>query len=125
MRLMLFFKLAILSLCSSLIAFGLLSVGAVDSLKIFAIGIVLSIAITAFYPDLRGVKQGDLVSVVADSAVPSLIGRIGRAAQSGKKNQQIKIKFDNGAEVLGVVESYTGLISPPRIKLIYEEKIME
>ncbi len=125
MRLMLFVKLILLALCASLLAFALLGYGVVETLRIFAIGIVGSIAITVFYPEYRGVKAGDSVSVVTDSSIPSLLGKAGRAAVNGRKNEKIKIILENGGEVVGVIESYTGLISLPRIRAIYEERLVE
>lgn len=109
----------------SLLAFGLTDMGITDALKILAVGTAGSIAVTAFYPEFRGVKQGDAVSVVADTAVPSIIGRIGRAADSGRKREQIKIVLPNGSEAIGIVENYGGLISHPKIRILYEEKLVE
>jgi len=124
MRLMFFFKLILISVCISLAAFALVPLGILGTLRVFAIGVILSIAVTTFYPEWRGVKEGDFVSVVNDSNIPSLIGRAGRAAQNGRKNDRIRINLQNGTEVLGVIESYIGLISPPKIRAIYEEKLM-
>jgi len=125
MRLVLFFKLMIISLCLSLLAFALLAFSPMEALRIMAIGTVVSIGVTKLYPDLRGVRKGDVVAVVADSATPSIIGRFGTAAMHGKKNDQIKIIFQNGTEVVGVVEGYPGIISPARIRAIYEERMVE
>ncbi len=126
MRLMMFFKLMIISLCASLLAFAFLPGSTLTgTLKIMAVGTVLSIGVTAFYPELRGIRAGDTVSVVADSGIPAIIGRLGTAGASGKKNQKIKITLQNGNEALGVIESYTGIISPPRIRLLYEERLVD
>jgi len=126
MRIAIFFKLMIASVCISLLAFALVpGVGIIEALKLLALSTVISIAITAFYPDIRGIKAGDTVSVVNDSNIPSIIGRMGIAAASGRKNGQIKITLSNGNEVIGVVESYVGLISPPKIRILYEEKLVE
>lgn len=126
MRLMLFAKLMVLTICISLAAFGLLpETTLMETLKMFALGTVASIGITVFYPDLRGVKSGDTVSVVTHSALPGLIGRLGTAATNGKKNEQIKITLQNGSEVLGVIEGYVGLVSPAKIRIIYEEKLVD
>lgn len=126
MRITMFFKLMILTVCISLLSFALLSDATlIGTLKIFAIGTVISIAATVVYPEVRGVKSGDDVSVVRDSAIPAIIGKLGTAAGNGRKNDQIKIVLDNGSEVLGVIESYTGLISPPKVRIIYEEKLVE
>jgi hypothetical protein len=126
MRIALFFKLIVLSLCAALLSFALVpEVMLMGALKIMALGTVLSIAVAAFYPEIRGIRAGDTVSVVADSGIPSIIGRLGTAAAAGRKNQQIKITLSNGSEVIGVVESYTGLVSPPRIRVLYEERLVE
>ncbi len=126
MRLMMFFKLMIISLCASLLAFAFLPEATLmGTLKIMAVGTVLSIGVTAFYPEFRGIKTGDTVSVVTDSGIPAIIGRLGTAAMSGKKNQKIKITLQNGNEAFGVIESYTGIISPPRIRLLYEERLVD
>lgn len=123
MRIFLFFKLMLIAICLPLLWFGL-SQGAtvIDTLKMMAIGTVASVAITAFYPEIRGIKSGDVVAVVADERIPSLIGRPGRAVADGKRNDRIKITLSNGGEVVGVIENYNGLISPPRVRIIYEER---
>ena len=125
MRMMLFFKLMLLSLCVSLLSFALMPEATfIGTLKIMAVGTVLSIGITAFYPEVRGVRAGDKVSVVADVAIPGILGRLGRAAADGRKNEHIKITLQNGSEVLGVIESYPGLVSPAKIRILYEEKLV-
>ncbi len=126
MRLVMFFKLMVASLCISLLAFALWpGAGPMDGLKMMALCTVASIAITAFYPEFRGIREGDTVSVVSGAGIPSIIGRLGTASAGARKNQQLKIVLGNGSEVMGVVESYTGLVSPPRIRIIYEEKLVE
>jgi hypothetical protein len=125
MRLVMFGKLLLVSICLPLLYFGLASgVGIVECLKLMAIGTVASVAITAAYPEIRGIKSGDMVAVVSDSAIPSIIGKPGTAAADGRRNQKIKVRLDNGSEVLGQIEEYIGLISPPRVRLIYEEKLV-
>jgi len=123
MRIFLFFKLMLIAICLPLLWFGLSQgVTVIDTLKMMAIGTVASVAITAFYPEIRGIKSGDVVAVVADERIPSLIGRPGRAVADGKRNDRIKITLSNGGEVVGVIENYNGLISPPRVRIIYEER---
>ncbi len=125
MRIMLFGKLMLIAICAPLLYFGLApAVGLLETVKLIAVGGVASVCIAAFYPEIRGIRNGDAVSVVPDSGIPSIIGKMGTAAADGRKNQKIKVRLDNGAEVLGLIESYTGLISPPKIKLIYEEKLV-
>ena len=126
MRIAMFFKLMLVSVCASLLAFALVpGMDVIEALKMLALGTVLSIAATAVYPEVRGIREGDTVSVVSDSGIPSIIGRLGTAAADARKNDQLRIMLGNGSEVTGVVESYTGIISPPRIRIIYEEKLVE
>jgi hypothetical protein len=94
--------------------------------KMIAGGIVLAGVVSILYPEMRGIKSGDVVSVItSNTSVPFLIGRFGRALEEGKKNKLIKVKLGDGSEVIGIVESYEGIISPPRIRIIYEEKLVE
>lgn len=124
MRIFIFGKMMLCIICLGLLYFGLFpGAGLIDSLKLVALGTVAAISVSAFYPDIRGIRNGDQVAVVNDAGTPSLIGRPGTAAADGRKNQKIKVVLDNGSEVLGRVESYIGIISPPRIRVIYEEKL--
>jgi hypothetical protein len=126
MKIMMFGKLMLLAISISLLSFALLPESTIiGTLKILALGTVGSIAISVFYPEMRGIKEGDTVSVVSDSAIPGIIGRLGIAANDGRKKEQIKILLNNGTEILGVIESYTGLISPPKIRVLYEEKLVD
>ena len=125
MRMMTLLKLLIISICISLLAFAFLRFGIIDSLRVMALCTVISIGIVAFYPDVRGIRQGDIVSVVNDSSVPSLIGRSGVASKNGRKSDRIRIMLHSGHEVMGVIESYEGIISPPKIRIVYEERLVE
>jgi len=126
MRAALFFKLLLASVCLSLVYFGLVpGVSLLELLKLVALGTVASVAVSVIYPEVRGVKAGDPVAVVTDAAIPSIFGKQGLAASSGRKNDQIKITLGNGAEVIGIVESYPGIISPSKIRVIYEERLVE
>jgi hypothetical protein len=126
LRLFMFFRLMIAALCVSLLAFALApGVTVIDALKILSLGTVASIGIAAYYPEFRGIKAGDSVSVVGSSGIPSLIGKPGTASADGRRNDRIKIALENGNEVLGVIEDYVGLVSPPKVRIIYEEKLVE
>ncbi len=126
LRLALFFKLMIASLCVALLSFALLpQMTLIMTLKALAFGTVLSIGVTVCYPEVRGIKEGDRVAVVTDSAIPGIIGRVGRAVTDGRKKEKIRIVLSNGSEVHGIIEGYSGLISPAKIRILYEEKLVE
>jgi len=125
MRLMLFVKLSVLFSCLALLFFALTDAAVLSLLKMVAGGVVVSVAISAVYPEMRGIRKGDAVSVVTGNALPAMLGRLGVALDEGKRQGRIKVRLDNGNEVLGVVESYEGILSPPRIKIVYEERLVE
>lgn len=125
-KLHLFFKLFMASFVLSLLAFALIpEADLLFLLKALALGTALSVAIAVLYPQVRGVQQGDQVSVVTSSMIPALFGKGGIAISNGKLNSQIRIRLDNGREAVGVVESYNGLLTLPRVRLLYEEKLVE
>lgn len=121
---MLFAKLFVVSIAMSLAWFALTpAVGLLSLAKAIALGTAVSIAIALFYPEIRGIKRGDSVSVVHNSALPALMGKAGHALSDARKNQELRIRFDNGNEAMGIVEGYEGILSLPKIKLVYEEKL--
>lgn len=114
------------SICVALVSFALLpQMSILMTLKALAFGTALSIGVTVFYPEVRGIKEGDPVAVVTDSAIPGIIGRVGRAVTDGRKKEKIRIVLNNGSEVHGIIENYSGLITPAKIRVIYEEKLVE
>ncbi len=130
MKLFLFFKLSLISLALSLGLFALtphasLGMGLLYFAQSLALGIGISIILSLVYPEFRGVQKGDSVSVMVSSALPSIIGKIGKALSPGRKNSEIRVRFDNGEEAVGIIESYAGIISPPRVRIIYEERMLE
>lgn len=123
---MFFIKLAVLSVAVSLLAFAFTpSADIMFLLKSLALLLGISILVTIAYPLVRGVQGGDNVTVVANSSIPSLFGRGGIALNAGRKNSQVRIKLDDGREAVGIIESYEGLLSLPRVRLVYEEKLVE
>lgn len=126
MKLSIFFKAFIVIVCISLLYFAFAPEATVMMLlKMAAVGTVGSIALSVVYPEMRGVKDGDTVAVVYGKTISPLLGKAGTAMEEGKKNNQIRVKLNNGSEVVGIVESYVGIISPPRIRVVYEEKLVE
>ena len=97
---------------------------AASLIKSLAFGIAISIAVPAVYPDVRGIHKGDNI-MVDTSAIPFFAGKLGTALTGGRKNKEIRVRFDNGEEAVGVVESYGGLLSPPKVKIVYEERLVE
>ena len=118
-------KIFLATLLLALLQYGLTPAGLGALFKNIALGLALSIGIAIIYPEARAIRRGDAVSAVTTSFVPSLIGRMGQALESARRGDKVRIKFDNGEEALGVVEAYAGWISPPRIRVLYQEKAVE
>jgi hypothetical protein len=125
MRVLLLGKVFVLILVGSLIYYALTPIDIIAFLKILALGLAISIIIAWGYPEIRGIKRNDLVATSSKTFLPSIMGRIGQAMSAGKKNDQIRIKFNNGEEALGIIESYAGWVTPARVRLLYEEKLVE
>ena len=126
MQLSLFLKLDVVAIAISLLVFAFSpSAGLLSLAKYIALGIGISIIITLIYPSFRGVQKGDKVIVVSNSAIPSLFGRVGMAMNGGKLQGEIRIKLDDGREIAGVIDSYSGLLSLPKVRVVYEERIIE
>ena len=126
MRIGLFSKLFVISLAVSLLAFAVVPEATVMFLlKAIALGLGFSILITVVYPGLRGIRRGDSVSVISNSVLPSIFGKGGVALTTGKLNSEVRIRLDDGREAVGVIESYDGMLSLPRVRLLYEEKLVE
>ncbi|MEM4707453.1 MAG: flagella basal body P-ring formation protein FlgA, partial [Candidatus Anstonellales archaeon] len=94
--------------------------GILDLVKLLAGATALTILIAFFYPMIRGVNKGDEVVVVAEN-MPVLFGKIGRALVNAKKGEEIKVRLNDGREVVGILEEYEGLFSPPKVKILFEK----
>lgn len=51
-----------------------------------------------------------------------LFGLTATAVSDAAIGGEIRVRIGKGREAVGTVESYEGLFSPPRVKLIYEVK---
>ncbi len=116
-----FFALAVISLA----AFVITSMDLLTLAKLLAASALVSVAAAAAYPELRGVRSGDIVMVVETGSAQTIIGRFGTALHDAKKNSELRIRLANGNEIVGIVQEYDGLITPPTIRVIYEERLVE
>ncbi len=121
MKLFLFLKLFAVVSAVCLLLFGATDLSIIETLRLFALGIAGSMAVTYVYPEIRGIRSGDPVSVITNT----VFGRLGYAAEIGRKNDEIRIRLPNGSEISGVIEDYGGVITHPRVRIIFEEKLIE
>lgn len=121
MRLFTIIKVYALLIAVSLLAFALLpSAGLMDLVKLFAGATAATILFAFLYPMIKGVSKGDEVVVVAEN-IPAFFGKTGRALVNAKKGSEIKVRFNDGREVIGILEDYEGLFSPPKVRILFEK----
>jgi len=125
LKIMLFVKSFLVLLMISFIVFIFLDIDVLMLLKMAAGATVISVVFSIAYPEIRGVKGGDTVMIVTSDNPLTLVGRFGKAIDAGKKNATIKIKLKDGNEIVGIIEGYSGIITPPRVKPVYEERLVE
>lgn len=121
MKLFTIIKVYALLIALSLLAFALLpNAGLMDLVKLFAGATAATILFAFLYPMVKGVSKGDEVVVVAEN-MPVFFGKIGRALVNAKKGSEIKVRLNDGREVIGILEEYEGLFSPPKVKILFEK----
>lgn len=126
MSISMFAKTAALGIAAALIAFALYGGDLLFLAKALALALGFSIVFAIFYPQVRGIRKGDRVSVVG-GGLPLLfgLGRSGLALDDSKVNREVRVKLEDGKEAIGIVESYEGILSPPKVRILYEEKFIE
>lgn len=98
--------------------------------KMIAGSFGVTILFVLLYPQLRGVRKGDKVQIVgfmpgplANNPVMNLFGAFGISTMDCKMGDDVKVRIGGGREAIGVLESYEGLFSPARVKLMFEENM--
>ncbi len=124
LKLFLFFKLFIITITFGLITFGLTDLGLLETAKVIALGTAVSIIIAYIYPEIRGIRKGDRVTIVSNSEIPGILGKFGYALTEGKKNMKIRVQLKEG-EIVGKIDNHGGILSPPKVIKIYEESLIE
>jgi hypothetical protein len=110
----------------SLVAFSLIpGMEAMELAKMLALSIGATILISLAYDRLRKVGPGDRVIVVSSSFYPAIFGRHGKVSKVSKNGNEVKVKLDDGEEVVGVMESSETLFSPPVVRAMYSERKIE
>ena len=87
--------------------------------KLLALSLGASIVFMVAWPQARGIREGDTL-VVMGGPFAVLFGLGAKALNEARMGGEVKVKLPGGKEAVGIVESYEGLLSPPKIKLVYE-----
>ena len=121
MRIFTIIKTYAILIALSLLIFALLpNPGLMDLIKLLAVATAVTILFVFLYPMIRGVNKGDEVVVVAES-MPSIFGKVGRALVNARKGGEIRVRLNDGREVIGILEEYEGFFSPPRVRILFEK----
>ncbi len=92
-----------------------------DLVKYFALSAGIAILFLLLYPRVKQIKKGDQVLITGGGPFASLLGFSATALSDASVGEEVRVKLGRGREAVGTVESYEGLFSPPKIKLMYEE----
>ncbi len=115
-------KLFLALFAVSLIYFALTpGLGLLDLLKFSALSVGVAILFLLLYPKMKQVRKGDEVMIVSAGPFASLLGLTAKAVSDAAIGEEVRVKVGRGREAVGTVESYEGLFSPAKIRLIYEE----
>ena len=87
--------------------------------KAILASVAFAILFAFVYPELRGIKKGDIVRI-SKPMVPDIFWPQGVALNDAKRKQTIRVSMGN-REIVGVVESYMGWISGAVVRPLYEE----
>lgn len=91
-------------------------------LKLVALDFLISSIFLFLYPYIRGIKKGDKVSLDYTSTFLDVLFSHGVALSDARTGQEIEVKLPSGGSVIGVVESYEGILSPPKVKVLMSSK---
>ena len=92
-----------------------------DLFKYGALSIGVSLLFLLIYPRVKQIRKGDQVLITGSGPFSSLLGFTATALSDASVGEELRVKLGKGREAVGMVESYEGLFSPPKIRLIYEE----
>lgn len=102
-----------------------------DVWKLLAIAIGLSAIAAYAFPGMRGIRRGDqLVSFIkrkhdfGGRQVSVADAVLVTALENGRAGEKIKVRFGNGLQAEGVIQSYAGTLSPPSIQLTETERVL-
>ncbi len=122
MRLWLFVKA--FAICSAIAllyaALGLEAITLGLLVRLAAADLGISLIVAMLYPNVRGVRAGDLVLLVSDSNGPFVI-RTAVALEGKRVNETIRVALSDGREAYAVLEGYAGIITPARARVLVEK----
>ena len=126
-----FFNPFLISLSLFLLVYA---IGLMPFTNALAAGISFGILSTIIYPKLRGVRKGDLVSIISPSLkshpnifqfiLGPLLTTTATAMKNGKKGDIIDIVLEDGSERKAIILNYAGIFSLAEVKLVKPPKVI-
>ena len=85
---------------------------------------VLSAIVSYFLPQYFGVMKGEnVLLIIKDPISNKTIIKIAKTAEGGKLGREIKVYSGGGESEMAVVEAYSGIIAPARVRAKPESNI--
>ena len=91
-------------------------------LKLLALALGITLLSPFWYPHVRGVRKGDMVTITSDAVVGSLRGE---ALESGRQGQEIRVLTEDGKEIKCKITNYAGTFSRAKVKANDEMQVIE
>ena len=88
-----------------------------------AVAVILSAGIAYALPMFLGIMKGENVLILTHDPIRNrTIIKIGKALETRKKGQEIKVTTGGDPET-GIVQEYSGIVTPARVRIKPEENI--
>ena len=91
-------------------------------LKLLALALGITLLSPFWYPHVRGVRKGDIVTITSDAVVGSLRGE---ALENGRQGQEIRVLTEDGKEIQCKITKYAGTFSRAKVKANDETQVIE
>ncbi|ODS34898.1 hypothetical protein BEH94_11030 [Candidatus Altiarchaeales archaeon WOR_SM1_SCG] len=121
-----FLIVLIMTLIVSLLGFAVFG-DAFNIWRSIAVGLAISLIFLLAYPEIRGIRTGDVVMVpiwreieTPFSSEGFMDNTVAVAMESGRRNQKIKVRLWDGSRGLARILDY-GFVTPPEGRLLEAE----
>ncbi|MCX8205891.1 MAG: hypothetical protein N3H30_01545 [Candidatus Micrarchaeota archaeon] len=116
----------IVSLAAALIAFALMPTADFVTLaKLLALALGITLLTPLWYPHVRGIRKGDVVTIEDEGSMLKIPSTRGVALTSGHMWGTVKVATEDGREFVCRIKSYAGTFSRARVVLEDREQMIE
>ncbi|MEM0438274.1 MAG: hypothetical protein QXU54_03155, partial [Candidatus Micrarchaeia archaeon] len=117
---------SLVTFAAALIAFALIPGADLIMLaKLLALALGITLLTPLWYPHVRGVRKGDLVTIEGEGSLLKIPSQRGVALTSGHMWGTIKVAAEDGREFTCRIKSYAGTFSRAKVVLEDREQMIE